>query len=109
MPQSARAASPVKITEVESRMGAFCVIEMSGFKLITPCDTRVKIVRSLSESDKTADDLSKEVGASYSTIMDHMDLLERVGIVQAYLRKGQAENGRRKICFRLSIAKEPSE
>ena len=82
-------------------MGAFCVIDMSGFKFVTPCDTRVRIVRSLSESDKTADDLSKEVGASYSTIMDHMDLLERIGIVRAYLRKGSTENGRRKICFRL--------
>jgi predicted ArsR family transcriptional regulator len=83
-------------------MGAFCVVEMGGFKLVTPCDTRVKILQSLSESDRTADDLAKEVGASYSTIMDHMDLLERIGIVQAYLRKGGTENGRRKICFRLS-------
>ena len=92
----------MKVTEVRSRMGAFCVVEMSGFKLVTPCDTRVKILQSLSESDRTADDLAKLVGASYSTIMDHMDLLERIGIVQAYLRKTGTENGRRKICFRLS-------
>ena len=96
----------LKITEVNSRMGTFCVIEVSGFKFVTPCDTRVKILQSLSESDKTADDLSKAVGASYSTIMDHMDLLERIGIVQAYLKKGEPEGGRRKICFRLALRTE---
>jgi predicted ArsR family transcriptional regulator len=82
-------------------MGSFCVIEIGGFKLVTPCDTRVKILESLSRSDRTADDLAKETGASYSTVMDHMDLLERVGIVSAYLKKGESENGRRKICFKL--------
>jgi predicted transcriptional regulator len=98
-----KSSALVKITEVKSRMGAFCVIETGGYKLVTPCDTRVKILQSLSESDKTADDLSKQVGASYSTVMDHMDLLERIGIVQAYLKKGGPENGRRKICFKLSL------
>jgi predicted ArsR family transcriptional regulator len=82
-------------------MGAFCVIEINGFKLVTPCDTRVKILQSLIASDLTADDLSKKVGASYSTVMDHMDLLERIGVVQAYLKKGDSEGGRRKICFKL--------
>ncbi len=83
-------------------MGSFCVIEVGDFKLVTPCDTRVKILQSLSKSDMTADDLAKETGASYSTIMDHMDLLERIGIVETYLRKGDSENGRRKICFKLT-------
>ena len=83
-------------------MGSFCVIELGKFKLVTPCDTRVKIIESLSRSDKTADDISKETGASYSTVMDHMDLLERIGIVEAYLKKGESENGRRRICFKLS-------
>jgi predicted ArsR family transcriptional regulator len=86
-------------------MGQFCIIEISGYKLVTPCDTRVKILQALEENDRTADDLAKEVGASYSTVMDHMDLLERIGIVEAYLKKGQAEVGRRKICFRLSTEK----
>lgn len=99
---TAQSKESVKITEVKSRMGAFCVIEMSGFKLVTPCDTRVKILQSLVESDLTADDLSKKVGASYSTVMDHMDLLERIGIVEAYLKKGDSEGGRRKICFKLA-------
>jgi predicted transcriptional regulator len=92
----------MKVREISSRMGSFCIIELGEFKLITPCDTRVRILESLSKSDKTADDLSKETGASYSTIMDHMDLLERIGIVEAYLKKGQSDNGRRRICFKLS-------
>ncbi|MDA4110958.1 MAG: winged helix-turn-helix domain-containing protein, partial [Thaumarchaeota archaeon] len=96
----------LKVKEISSRMGQFCVIEISGFKLVTPCDTRVKILQALEDSDRTADDLAKEVGASYSTVMDHMDLLERIGIVEAYLKKGQAEVGRRKICFRLATVKQ---
>ena len=83
-------------------MGSFCVIEIGDFKLVTPCDTRVKILQSLDNSDKTADDLSRETGASYSTVMDHMDLLERIGVVETYLRKNESENGRRRICFRLA-------
>ena len=94
----------MKVKEISSRMGSFCVIEVSGFKLVTPCDTRVKILQALESSDMTADDLSKETGASYSTVMDHMDLLERIGIVEAYLKKGNSELGRRKICFRLSTS-----
>ncbi len=82
-------------------MGSFCVIELGDFKLITPCDTRVRILESLSKSDKTAEDLAKETGASYSTVMDHMDLLERIGVVSTYLRKMESETGRRKICFKL--------
>ena len=86
-------------------MGSFCVIEIGDYKLVTPCDTRVKILQSLSQSDKTADDISKETGASYSTVMDHMDLLERIGIVETYLRKNGSDNGRRRICFRLASQK----
>ncbi len=92
----------MKVKEITSRMGSFCVIEIGGYKLVTPCDTRVKILESLSKSDMTADNLAKETGASYSTVMDHMDLLERIGIVEAYLRKGGSENGRRRICFKLA-------
>ena len=96
----------MKVKEISSRMGSFCVIEVSGFKLVTPCDTRVKILQALENSDRTADDLSKETGASYSTIMDHMDLLERIGIVEAYLKKGDSEPGRRKICFKLAASQK---
>jgi predicted transcriptional regulator len=92
----------LKVREISSRMGSFCVIELGGYKLVTPCDTRVKILQALARTDLTADDLAKETGASYSTVMDHMDLLERIGIVEAYLRKGSSENGRRKICFKLA-------
>lgn len=93
----------LKVKEISSRMGTFCVIEIGEYKLVTPCDTRVKILQSLSESDKTADDLAKETGASYSTIMDHMDLLERISMVESYLRKSGSENGRRRICFKLAF------
>lgn len=92
----------MKVREITSRMGSFCIIEVGDFKLVTPCDTRVKILQSLSKSDMTADDLARETGASYSTVMDHMDLLERIGIVEAYLKKGNSENGRRRICFKIT-------
>jgi predicted ArsR family transcriptional regulator len=94
----------LKVKEISSRMGSFCVIEIGGYKLVTPCDTRVKILQSLSDSDMTADELAKESGASYSTVMDHMDLLERIGLVEAYLKRGESDNGRRKICFKLKAA-----
>jgi predicted transcriptional regulator len=83
-------------------MGEFCVVEVGNYKLVTPCDTRVRILESLERKEMSAEDLSKEIGASYSTIMDHMDLLEKIGIVEAFLRKASSENGRRRICFRLA-------
>jgi predicted transcriptional regulator len=92
----------VKVTEIKSRMGTFCIVEVSGYKLVTPCDTRVKIISSLSDREMTADDIAKRIGASYSTVMDHMDLLEKIGIVESFLRKVEGENGRRKICFKLT-------
>jgi predicted transcriptional regulator len=83
-------------------MGAFCVVEVGDYKLITPCDTRVKIINSLDQREMTADDIANEIGASYSTVMDHMDLLEKIGIVESFIRKVEGENGRRKIRFRLT-------
>ena len=96
----------LKVTEIKSRMGAFCVVEVGSYKLVTPCDTRVKIIQSLANREMTADDIAKEIGTSYSTVMDHMDLLEKIGIVESFLRKFEGENGRRKICFKL--ASQPS-
>lgn len=92
----------VKVTEIKSRMGAFCIVEVGEYKLVTPCDTRVKIINALARNEMTADDIAKEIGASYSTVMDHMDLLEKIGIVESFLRKVDHENGRRKICFKLA-------
>ena len=95
--------STIRVKEVKSRLGNFCLIEVKGMRLVTPCDTRVRILESLSESDKTADALAQSVGASYSTVMDHMDLLEKIGLVEAYLKRGNDEaGGRRRICFRLA-------
>jgi predicted transcriptional regulator len=82
-------------------MGSFCVVEVGAYKLVTPCDTRVKIINSLATKEMTADDIATDTGASYSTVMDHMDLLEKIGIVESFLRKIEGETGRRKICFRL--------
>lgn len=90
----------MKVREITSRMGNFCIVEFGQFKLVTPCDTRVRILQSLSQREMTADDLSKDIGTSYSTIMDHMDLLEKAGMVQSFLRKAEGE-GRRRICFKL--------
>ncbi len=86
-------------------MGNFCIVEFGDFKLLTPCDTRVKILKSLSKRGMTAEDLSKETGTSYSTVMDHMDLLEKIGAVEAFLKKSEGQNGRRRICFRLASGK----
>jgi DNA-binding transcriptional ArsR family regulator len=95
----------MKVKEIKSRMGNFCIVEFGEFKLLTPCDTRVKILKSLSEQNMTAEDLSKVSGASYSTVMDHMDLLEKIGAVEAYLDKSGVQNGRRRIYFRLVAQK----
>ncbi len=92
----------MRIKEIKSRMGDFCMVEFGDFKLVTPCDTRVKILKSLSERSMTAEDLSKQTGASYSTVMDHMDLLEKIGAVEVFLKKNEGQNGRRRICFRLN-------
>lgn len=87
-------------------MGSFCIVEVGQYKLVTPCDTRVNIISCLEKKKAmTADDIAKEIGASYSTVMDHMDLLEKVGIVEPFLRKIEGEVGRRKICFRLATEK----
>jgi predicted transcriptional regulator len=91
----------MKVKEIKSRMGQFCLVEIGDYKLVTPCDTRVKILQSLAGKSMSAEDLSKDVGASYSTIMDHMDLLEKIGLVEAFLSKGAGDVGRRRICFRL--------
>ncbi len=92
----------VKVTEIKSRMGAFCLVEVGDFKLLTPCDTRVKIINALAGKEMTADDIAKDIGTSYSTVMDHLDLLEKAKIVESFLNKIGHENGRRKICFRLA-------
>ncbi len=94
----------VKMTEISSRLGNFSVIKMGGAVIITPCDTRMKIIGALARKEMTSEEVTEETGAAYSTVMDHMDVLERVGIVTTNLRRN---GGRRRIYFQLS--EEPLE
>ena len=89
----------VKMTEVSSRLGTFTVIKMGQTVLISPCDTRMKILAALADSDMTSEELREETGVAYSTVMDHMDFLERLGLVETTLRR---DGGRRRMYFCLS-------
>jgi len=86
------------MAEFSSRLGNFSVIRVGHTVLITPCDTRMKIVGALSKGQLTSDDLVRETGVSYSTVMDHLDFLERLGVVVTCLKR---ESGRRRIYFCL--------
>lgn len=88
----------VEVAEVESRLGKFCVIKLSQIVLITPCDTRMQIIRVVAEKEKTAHEIAEATKTAYSTVMDHMDLLEKVGLVESFLKR---EGGRRRIYFRV--------
>ncbi len=93
----------VKMKDVKSRLGSFSVIRMGGAVIITPCDTRTKIIGALARRHMTSEEVTRLTGMSYSTVMDHMDALERVGIVSTYLKRDGGKNGgRRRIYFSLS-------
>lgn len=89
----------VKMTEVSSRLGNFTVIKMGQTVLISPCDTRMKILAALAEGDLTSEEITRETGVTYSTVMDHMDFLERLGVVKTTLKR---DGGRRRIYFGLN-------
>jgi DNA-binding transcriptional ArsR family regulator len=72
--------------------------------LISPCDTRMKILVALANGELTSDEVTKETGVTYSTVMDHMDFLERLGVVKARLKR---DGGRRRIYF--SLNEDPME
>jgi len=90
----------VKMAEVSSRLGNFTIIKMGQTVLISPCDTRMKILEALSKGPLTSERLARKIGVSYSCVMDHMDFLETLGVVKA-LSKRPGE-GRRRIYFHLS-------
>lgn len=96
----------VKMAEVSSRLGNFTIIKLGAAVLISPCDTRMKILAALAEGELTGEDLQQETGVSYSAVMDHMELLERLGVVAASLKR-DGEGGRRRICF--SLKEDPLE
>ena len=87
------------MTEVSSRLGNFTVIKMGQTVLISPCDTRMKILAALADGELTSDEITRQTGVTYSTVMDHMDFLERLGVVKTSLKR---DGGRRRIHFGLS-------
>ncbi len=91
----------VKMTEVSSRLGTFTVIKIGQTILISPCDTRMKILAALEDGELTSEELVQETGVSYSTVMDHMDFLERLGVVKTLLKR-EGDGGRRRIYFGLN-------
>ncbi len=93
------ATAKVKMKEVESRLGNFSVIKMGGAVIITHCDTRTKIIGALARRHMTSEEITRVAGVSYSTVMDHMDFLERVGVVSTYLKR---DGGKRRMYFSLS-------
>jgi DNA-binding transcriptional ArsR family regulator len=90
----------VEMTEVSSRLGSFTVIKMGQTVLISPCDTRMKILGALSKGPLTSEELAGKIHVSYSCVMDHMDFLERLGVVKATLKRNGG--GRRRIYFNLN-------
>jgi len=80
------------------------VIKLGQTVLISQCDTRMKILAALAEGPLTSDQLRRKIRVSYSAVMDHMDFLERIGVVKATLsrRNGERREGRRRIQFHLS-------
>jgi hypothetical protein len=89
----------VKVTEMKSRFGLVAVIKVGRAVLITPCDSRIKILGALSNGELTSEAIAEATGASYSCVMDHIDLLEKLGVVKSVLRRN---GGRRRVYFHLS-------
>jgi DNA-binding transcriptional ArsR family regulator len=89
----------VEMSQVKSRLGDFGIIRIGGAVIVTPCDTRMKIIASLARKEMTAEELSKATGVGYSTIMDHMELLERLGVVVPLLKRSPKK---RRMYFRLN-------
>ena len=90
----------VQMAEISSRLGSFTIIKMGQTVLISPCDTRMRILKALSKGPMTGDELVGEIDVSYSCVMDHMDFFEKLGIVEATLKRNGG--GRRRICFSLN-------
>jgi predicted ArsR family transcriptional regulator len=90
----------VKMAEIESRLGSFSIIKIGQTVIISPCDTRTKILEALSKGPLTSEQLAQKIGASYSCVMDHMDFLEMLGVVKALSKR--PDEGRRRIYFHLN-------
>ena len=100
----------VKTKEISSRLGKFTVIKIGQTVLISQCDTRMKILAALAQNALTGEELTRETGLSYSAVMDHMDCLERLGLVKVSLKRGEGEEGKRKRrIFRFHLNENPLE
>ena len=89
----------VEMRRMKTRLGKFAVIKVGQAILITPCDTRMRILEVLSNGEQTSEEITKETGVTYSCVMDHMDLLEQLGVVKTMLKR---DGGRRRIYFHLN-------
>src|SRR5260370_26190819 len=97
----------VKTTEVSSRLGEFTLIQLGQTVFIGQCDTRMKILQALAEGPLTSEQMRQKLRVSYSAVMDHMDFLERIGLVNATLVRREVMRrrngrGRRRITFHLN-------
>ena len=90
----------VKMTEVSSRLGDFTIIKIGQTVLISPCDSRMKILAALAKGPMTSEQIGGKIRLSYSGVMDHMEFLEKIGIVKATLKRNG--KGRRRIYFHLN-------
>jgi len=90
----------VRTTEVSSRLGEFTVIMLGQTVLISQCDSRMKILAALAKGPMTSEEIRRKIRLSYSAVMDHMDFLERIGVVKTTLKRNG--EGRRRIYFNLN-------
>jgi DNA-binding transcriptional ArsR family regulator len=97
----------VRSTEIPSRFGKFSVIKIGQAFLIGQCDTRMKILEALARTAMTGEELTRETGLTYSAVMDHMDLFERLGLVSVSLKRGDGPRKRR--IFRFHLNEDPLE
>jgi DNA-binding transcriptional ArsR family regulator len=97
----------IKTKEISSRLGKFTVIKIGQTVLISQCDTRMKILAVLAQDALTGEELTRETGLSYSAVMDHMDCLERLGLVTVSLKRGEGKRKRR--IFRFHLNENPIE
>jgi DNA-binding MarR family transcriptional regulator len=90
------------MTEVKSRIGDFTVIKMGQTVLICQCDTRMRILEALSKGALTGEELARKISVSYSCVMDHIDFLEKLGVVRAHIQREEGRRTRRRIHFHLN-------
>jgi DNA-binding transcriptional ArsR family regulator len=99
----------VRTTEVSSRLGDFTLIKLGEAVLISQCDTRMKILKALAEGPLTSEELRQKLRISYSSVMDHMEFFETIGLVKPILatrdrnqKRNGKKKGRRRITFHLN-------